>query len=41
MANPKLTVVKNIISEQFSDEKIVVRDVLLRSSGMIDQQRSI
>src|SRR5919107_2740193 len=36
--NPKLTVViKNIISEQFSDEKIVVRDVLLRSSGMIDQ----
>ena len=36
--NPKLTVViKNIISEQFSDEKIVVRDVLLRSSGMVDQ----
>jgi cation diffusion facilitator family transporter len=36
--NPKLTIViKNIISEQFSDEKIVVRDVLLRSSGMIDQ----
>ncbi len=36
--NPQLTIViKNIISEQFSDEKIVVRDVLLRSSGMIDQ----
>lgn len=36
--NPKLTImIKNIISEQFSDEKIVVRDVLLRSSGMIDQ----
>lgn len=36
--NPTLTVaIKNIISERFSDEKIVVRDVLLRSSGMIDQ----
>jgi cation diffusion facilitator family transporter len=36
--NPQLTIViKNIISEQFSDEKILVRDVLLRSSGMIDQ----
>lgn len=36
--NPKLTVmIKNIISEQFSDEKILVRDVLLRSSGMVDQ----
>jgi cation diffusion facilitator family transporter len=36
--NPKLTeMIKNIIYEQFSDEKINVRDVLLRSSGMVDQ----
>jgi cation diffusion facilitator family transporter len=36
--NPKLTdLIKNVISEQFHDEKIRVREVLLRSSGMIDQ----
>lgn len=36
--NPKLTVmIKNIISEEFKDEKIRVREVLLRSSGMVDQ----
>jgi cation diffusion facilitator family transporter len=36
--NPKLTeMIKNIIYEQFSDEKINVREVLLRSSGMVDQ----
>jgi cation diffusion facilitator family transporter len=36
--NPKLTVmIKNIISEEFKDEKIRIREVLLRSSGMIDQ----
>ena len=29
--------IKNIIYEQFSDEKINVREVLLRSSGMVDQ----
>ena len=35
--NPKLTeMIKNIIYEQFSDEKINVREVLLRSSGMVD-----
>src|SRR6476469_7851660 len=36
--NPKLTdLIKNVISEEFHDEKIRVREVLLRSSGMIDQ----
>jgi cation diffusion facilitator family transporter len=36
--NPKLTdLIKNVIYEQFHDEKIHVREVLLRSSGMIDQ----
>lgn len=36
--NPKLTeLIKNIISEQFKDEQIHVREVLLRSSGMVDQ----
>jgi divalent metal cation (Fe/Co/Zn/Cd) transporter len=36
--NPKLTVmIKNIISEEFKDEKIRIREVLLRSSGMVDQ----
>ena len=36
--NPKLTeIIKNIISEQFKDEQIHVREVLLRSSGMVDQ----
>jgi cation diffusion facilitator family transporter len=36
--NPKLTdIIKNMISEQFHDEKIRIREVLLRSSGMIDQ----
>jgi hypothetical protein len=36
--NPKLTdLIKNVISEQFHDEKIHVREVLLRSSGMVDQ----
>ena len=36
--NPKLTdMIKNVISEQFHDEKIRVREVLLRSSGMVDQ----
>jgi len=36
--NPKLTeIIKNIISQQFQDEKIQVKEVLLRSSGMIDQ----
>ena len=36
--NPKLTeMIKNIIHEQFPDEKIHVREVLLRSSGMVDQ----
>jgi len=36
--NPKLTgLIKNVISNQFLDEKIHVREVLLRSSGMIDQ----
>ncbi|MGN6351330.1 MAG: cation diffusion facilitator family transporter [Candidatus Nitrosocosmicus sp.] len=36
--NPKLTeMIKNVIYEQFHDEKIHVREVLLRSSGMVDQ----
>jgi cation diffusion facilitator family transporter len=36
--NPKLTdLIKNVIYEQFHDEKIHVREVLLRSSGMVDQ----
>ena len=36
--NPKLTeIIKNIISEQFKDEQIHVREVLLRSSGMVNQ----
>ena len=36
--NPKLTeMIKNVISEQFKDEQIHVREVLLRSSGMVDQ----
>src|SRR3954466_12385197 len=36
--NPKLTdLIKNVISEEFHDEKIRVREVLLRSSGMVDQ----
>ena len=36
--NPKLTeLIKDAVSEQFHDEKIRVRDVLLRSSGMVDQ----
>ena len=36
--NPKLTeLIKNAIYEQFHDEKIRVREVLLRSSGMSDQ----
>ena len=36
--NPKLTdLIKNVIYEQFHDDKIHVREVLLRSSGMIDQ----
>ena len=29
--------IKNVIYEQFHDEKIHVREVLLRSSGMVDQ----
>src|SRR3954452_20470611 len=38
--NPKLTdLIKNVISEQFHDEKIHVREVLLRSAGMIDQDQ--
>jgi cation diffusion facilitator family transporter len=36
--NPKLTdMIKKVISERFLEEKIHVREVLLRSSGMIDQ----
>ena len=36
--NPKLTeMIKNVIYEQFHNEKIHVREVLLRSSGMVDQ----
>jgi cation diffusion facilitator family transporter len=36
--NPQLTdMIKKIISEQFSKEAMEVRNVLLRSSGMVDQ----
>jgi cation diffusion facilitator family transporter len=36
--NPQLTdMIKKIISEQFSNENIKVTNVLLRSSGMVDQ----
>jgi cation diffusion facilitator family transporter len=36
--NPQLTdMIKKIISEQFSKESVKVRNVLLRSSGMVDQ----
>ena len=36
--NPQLTdMIKKIISEQFSKEAVEVRNVLLRSSGMVDQ----
>ena len=36
--NPELTdMIKKIISEQFSDEMLNVQNVLLRSSGMVDQ----
>lgn len=36
--NPKLTeMIKNVIYEQFQNERIHVREVLLRSSGMVDQ----
>jgi cation diffusion facilitator family transporter len=36
--NPQLTdMIKRIISEQFADERLIVKDVLLRSSGMVDQ----
>jgi len=36
--NPDLTgMIKKIISEQFSEEAVEVKNVLLRSSGMVDQ----
>ena len=36
--NPDLTdLIKKIISEQFSEETVEVKNVLLRSSGMVDQ----
>ena len=36
--NPELTdIIKKIISEQFSEEAVEVKNVLLRSSGMVDQ----
>jgi cation diffusion facilitator family transporter len=36
--NPDLTdIIKKIISEQFSNEAVEVKNVLLRSSGMVDQ----
>jgi cation diffusion facilitator family transporter len=36
--NPDLTdMIKKIISEQFSEESVEVKNVLLRSSGMVDQ----
>ena len=36
--NPDLTdLIKKIISEQFSEEAVEVKNVLLRSSGMVDQ----
>jgi cation diffusion facilitator family transporter len=36
--NPQLTdMIKKIISEQFSNEAVEVKNVLLRSSGMVDQ----
>ena len=36
--NPELTdMIKKIISEEFSNETLKVKDVLLRSSGMVDQ----
>jgi cation diffusion facilitator family transporter len=36
--NPQLTdMIKKIISEQFSNEALKVKNVLLRSSGMVDQ----
>jgi cation diffusion facilitator family transporter len=36
--NPQLTdMIKKIISEEFSNEAVEVRNVLLRSSGMVDQ----
>ncbi len=36
--NPDLTdMIKKIISEEFSKEAVVVKNVLLRSSGMVDQ----
>jgi divalent metal cation (Fe/Co/Zn/Cd) transporter len=36
--NPQLTdMIKKIISEEFSNEAVEVKNVLLRSSGMVDQ----